>query len=99
MSTSTLTPPLRSHLIGFSGLPKFDSDDPLNESICLHSVPIKVFHEVSSIGENLVVWLERLLAEGKLKSPEVVGVEDGLEGVNRGLLKMRQQGGRVVVRI
>ena len=99
LTAAATTQPPRSHLIGFSGLPKLDPEDPSTSLVSAHSVPIKVFHEISSIGEELVLWLEKLLAQQKLKPPEVVGVEDGLEGVNRGLLKMRQQGGRVVVRI
>lgn len=94
-------PKKRSHLVGLTGLPKLDATQSPDSTaaVSLHSVPIKVFHEVPEVGLVLSVWLEQLLAKGKLKAPQAVGTEDGFEGVNRGLRTMREQGGRVVVRI
>lgn len=91
----------RSHLVGLTGLPKLDATQSSDSTapVSLHSVPIKVFHDVPEVGLVLSVWLEELLAKGKLKPPQAVGTEDGFEGVNRGLRTMREQGGRVVVRI
>ena len=95
----------RPHLVGLTGLPKLSSTDPATTAaapapaVSLHSVPIKIFHDVPEVGLLLSVWLEKLLEKGKLKPPQAVGTEDGFEGVNRGLRTMREQGGRVVVRI
>lgn len=107
-TTENAVPKKRSHLVGLTGLPKL-SPTPLSTdsttttaraaTVSLHSVPIKIFHEVPEIGLVLSVWLEKLMEKGKLKPPQAVGTEDGLEGVNRGLRTMREQGGRVVVRI
>jgi hypothetical protein len=100
-TTNNAGPKKRSHLVGLTGLPKLDATQSpdTTAAVSLHSVPIKVFHEVPEIGLVLSVWLEQLLEKGKLKPPQAVGTEDGFEGVNRGLRKMREQGGRVVVRI
>ncbi|KAF9876615.1 hypothetical protein CkaCkLH20_06023 [Colletotrichum karsti] len=84
------------HLIGLTGLPK----EQAPESVSYHTVPVKVFHEVPAIGEALVLWLERLLESGLVSPPEVLGVEQGFEGINRGLDRMRRgeiRGGRMVV--
>ncbi|KAK5051860.1 hypothetical protein LTR84_002663 [Exophiala bonariae] len=102
-STTTPSPKKRAHLVGLTGLPKLDSIAELSDSdatnVSLHSVPIKIFHDVPEVGLVLSVWLEQLLQNGKLKAPQAVGTEDGFEGVNRGLKTMREGGGRVVVRI
>ena len=103
-SPSTSTPAKKhAHLVGLTGLPKLDSNTGSPESaaaaVSLHSVPIKIFHDVPEVGLVLSVWLEQLLQNGKLKAPQAVGTEDGFEGVNRGLKTMREGGGRVVVRI
>jgi NADPH:quinone reductase-like Zn-dependent oxidoreductase len=85
----------RSHLIGLTGLPKTD----IPEGVALHSVPIKLFHEVPEVGEALSAWCERLLVKGLLVPPDVVGTVDGLEGINEGLDRMRKRevsGGRLV---
>ncbi|EAT81499.2 hypothetical protein SNOG_11000 [Parastagonospora nodorum SN15] len=85
----------KSHLVGLTGLPK--SDVP--EGVALHSVPIKLFHEVPEVGEALSAWCERLLVKGLLVPPDVVGTVDGLEGINAGLDRMRKReisGGRLV---
>lgn len=84
-----------SHLVGLTGLPKTD----IPEGVTLHSVPIKVFHEMPKVGEALSSWCERLLLKGLLVPPNVVGTVDGLEGINEGLERMRRReirGGRLV---
>ncbi|CAE7210971.1 hypothetical protein P3342_012124 [Pyrenophora teres f. teres] len=86
---------LRSHLVGMTGLPKTD----LPEGVVLHSVPIKLYHEVPEVGEELSAWCERLLVKGLLVPPDVVGVVKGLGGINAGLDRMRRReisGGRLV---
>ncbi|KAG7084807.1 alcohol dehydrogenase GroES-like domain-containing protein [Colletotrichum scovillei] len=88
--------PTVKHLIGLTGLPK----EQAPEAVAYHTVPIKVFHEVPAVGEALVTWLERLLESGLVSPPEVLGVEEGFEGINRGLDRMRKgeiRGGRMVV--
>ncbi|KAG8626516.1 hypothetical protein KVT40_005461 [Elsinoe batatas] len=85
-----------SHLTGLTGLPKHVT------GAYHHSVPVKLFHEVPEVGEVLVLWLERLLDEGLIVPPRILGVVDGLEGVNDGLDQMRKgeiSGGRLVARI
>lgn len=84
-----------SHLVGLTGLPKTGIPD----GVALHSVPIKLFHEVPEIGEALCAWCEKLLAKGALVPPDVVGVVDGLAGINGGLDRLRKReisGGRLV---
>lgn len=84
-----------SHLVGLTGLPK----ESLPEGLALHSVPIKLFHEVPEVGEALSAWCERLLLKGLLVPPDVVGTVDGLQGINGGLDRMRKReirGGRLV---
>jgi threonine dehydrogenase-like Zn-dependent dehydrogenase len=84
-----------SHLVGLTGLPK----ENVPKDVALHSVPIKLYHEVPQVGEALSAWCERLLVKGLLVPPEVVGTVDGLEGVNAGLDRMRRRevsGGRLV---
>jgi NADPH:quinone reductase-like Zn-dependent oxidoreductase len=93
--SGTAPNPAGSHLVGLTGLPKAD----IPEGVSLHSVPIKLFHEVPEVGEALSVWCERLLVKGLLVPPEVVGTVDGLEGINGGLDRMRRReisGGRLV---
>ncbi|KAF2677869.1 GroES-like protein [Lentithecium fluviatile CBS 122367] len=85
----------RSHLIGLAGLPKKD----IPEDVALHSVPIKLFHEVAEVGEALSVWAEKLLVKGLVVTPDVVGTVEGLEGINDGLNRLRKgeiSGGRLV---
>lgn len=89
---------LSSHLIGLTGLPKGSPPD----GALFHTVPIKLFHEVPEIGEALSAWLERLLESGLLSPPDIVGVEQGLESVNKGLDRMRRgeiSGGKLVVKV
>ncbi|GJC99473.1 alcohol dehydrogenase GroES-like domain-containing protein [Colletotrichum higginsianum] len=80
------TSPTLKHLIGLTGLPKEQAPD----SVAYHTVPIKVFHEVPAVGEALVTWLERLLESGLISPPELLGVEQGFDGINRGLDRMRR---------
>ncbi|PNP46344.1 hypothetical protein TGAMA5MH_02380 [Trichoderma gamsii] len=85
-----------SHLVGLTGLPK----ETAPEGIAYHTVPIKIFHSVPAVGEALVLWLERLLEQGLIKPPPIIGVESGFDGVNKGLDRMRSgeiSGGRLVV--
>ncbi|CAM1510765.1 Fc.00g082780.m01.CDS01 [Cosmosporella sp. VM-42] len=89
---------LRAHIVGLTGLPK----DPIPDLHFLHTVPIKLFHEVPQIGESLVFWLERLLEKGLVSAPEIMGIEDGFESVNQGLNRMRRgeiSGGKLIVRV
>lgn len=109
-TTTTTTPPpsppdtprrqrsQSAHLVGLTGLPKGQAP----EGVAYHTVPIKIFHEVPAVGEALVLWLERLLESGLVKPPEVLAAEQGFDGVNRGLDRMRKgeiSGGRMVVDI
>lgn len=85
----------RSHLVGLAGLPKVDMPD----GIVQHNVPIKLFHEISEVGEALSAWCERLLVTGLLLPPDVVGIVQGLGSINEGLDRMRRReisGGRLV---
>ncbi|KAL9480080.1 hypothetical protein ACSS6W_004866 [Trichoderma asperelloides] len=85
-----------SHLVGLTGLP----EETAPEGISYHTVPIKLFHSVPAVGEALVLWLERLLEQGLIKPPPIIGVESGFDGVNKGLDRMRSgeiSGGRLVV--
>ena len=74
----------QAHLVGLTGLPK----DRLR-GIKYHSVPIKVFHSIPSIGEQIMDWLERLLLENRLKPPDIVVASGGLEGINGALDQLR----------
>jgi threonine dehydrogenase-like Zn-dependent dehydrogenase len=89
---------LSSHLVGLTGLPK-QMPPP---GTVFHTVPIKLFHEIPTIGETLVTWLERLLHNGLISPPEVIDIEHGFDGVNNGLDRMRRgeiSGGKLVVRL
>ncbi|KAF2703622.1 GroES-like protein [Pleomassaria siparia CBS 279.74] len=84
-----------SHLVGLTGVPKTD----IPNGVALHSIPIKLFHEIPEVGEALSEWCERLLARGLLVPPDVVGTVEGLEGINDGLDRLRRReisGGRLV---
>lgn len=75
----------KSHLIGLSGLPK-----DLLPGVVHHTVPIKLHHEVPAIGEAMMIWLEKLLATGKIVPPEVEVMGGGLNAVNEALDRMRR---------
>ncbi|POS71321.1 oxidoreductase [Diaporthe helianthi] len=97
-ATPRTSPALSAHLIGLSGLPKQGSVG----GAVMHSVPIKLFHEVPAVGSALVTWLERLLAQGLISPPEIIDIEEGLENVNAGLDRMRNgdiRGGKLIVRL
>ena len=84
-----------AHLLGLTGLPK-----QRLPGITYHNVPIKIFHEVSPIGDALVTWLEELLVARSLELPEVEIAQGGLAGVNNALDKLRNgeiSGKRLVV--
>ena len=88
----------RAHLIGMTGLPKGDAP----EGIRYHAVPIKLFHEVKSVGRALSGWLGRLLEQKLVVPADIIDVEEGLENVNVGLHRMRRgeiSGGKLVVRV
>lgn len=90
--------PRSAHLIGLTGLPK---GGPA-EGAVMHSVPIKLFHEVPAVGHALVTWLERLLEQGLVSPTEIIDIEEGLESVNAGLDRMRRgdiSGGKLIVRL
>ncbi|KAI5923601.1 quinone oxidoreductase [Camillea tinctor] len=87
---------IRSHLVGLTGLPK----EPVDESLVYHTVPIKLYHEVPSVGEELSLWLERLLGGNFLVTPDIIAVDEGFHGINKGLDRMRRgeiSGGKAVV--
>lgn len=86
----------RAHLVGLTGLPK----EPAGEDVVYHTVPIKLYHEAPEVGEALSAWLERLLETGALVPPDIIAVEEGFEGINIGLDRMRRgeiSGGKAVV--
>ncbi|KAM3499527.1 hypothetical protein MY10362_007218 [Beauveria mimosiformis] len=100
------TPPIparterRAHLIGLAGLPKHDGDD--GKDLQMHSVPLKLFHEVPEVGRVLCEWMEVLLQSGKLRAPRILGNHIGLADVNGALDRMRNgeiRGGKLVVTV
>ena len=74
----------QAHLVGLTGLPK--SRLP---GVKYHSVPIKVFHSVPTIGESAMNWLEELLVAKALQPPEIAVADGGLEGINGALDQLR----------
>jgi D-arabinose 1-dehydrogenase-like Zn-dependent alcohol dehydrogenase len=85
----------RAHLVGLTGLPKQPT-----EGVVYHSVPIKAFHESPQVGEGLTIWLEKLLDQKLLATPEIEVAEGGLLGINDALDKLRDgtvNGPRIVV--
>ncbi|KAI5246179.1 GroES-like protein [Aureobasidium subglaciale] len=88
----------KSHLVGLTGVPKEKVD-----GIVAHSVPIKVFHEVPSIGLSMMNWLERALETEAIILPEVEqATPSGLDGINAALDRMRRgeiSGRRLVVSV
>lgn len=97
-ATPRTSPIPSAHLIGLTGLPK---QSP-SEGVMMHSVPIKLFHEVPAVGHALVTWLERLLEQGLVSPPEIIDIEEGLGNVNTGLDRMRRgeiSGGKLIVRL
>ncbi|QSZ28695.1 hypothetical protein DSL72_003195 [Monilinia vaccinii-corymbosi] len=85
----------RAHLVGLTGLPK----EP-TPGVLYHSVPIKTFHEAPKIGEELMVWLERLFEHNRIATPEIEVAHGGLQGINAALDRLRDgsvNGPRIVV--
>ena len=74
----------RGHLVGLTGLPKTRLP-----GIKYHSVPIKIFHSVPVVGEQVMEWLEKLLVKKILQPPDVAIADGGLEGINRSLDQLR----------
>lgn len=65
-----------------------------------HSVPIKTFHEAPELGEAMMLWLEKLLEERLLLTPDMETAEGGLLGINDALDRLRDgsvNGPRIVV--
>ena len=84
-------------MVGLTGLPKIKLP-----GIKYHSVPIKIFHSVESVGEKAMDWLEKLLVDEILVPPEIALADGGLEGINEALDKLRSgaiSGKRLVVPI
>ncbi|KAF9637277.1 putative zinc-binding dehydrogenase protein [Lasiodiplodia theobromae] len=75
----------QANLVGLASNPK-----GVEEGVRVHSVPIKLFHEVPEVGRATMEWLERLLEGGLLTPPEVVVEKGGLAGVNAALDRMRR---------
>lgn len=73
-----------SHLVGLTGLPKTTVPNVVH-----HNVPIKAFHSIPKIGEALMVWMEKLLLNSQLSTPQVVIADGGLLGVNQALDVLR----------
>jgi D-arabinose 1-dehydrogenase-like Zn-dependent alcohol dehydrogenase len=85
----------RAHLVGLTGLPKEET-----KGVVYHSVPIKAFHEAPRVGEGLMIWLETLLEQRLLTTPDIEVAEGGLEGINAALDRLRDgsvNGPRIVV--
>lgn len=85
----------RAHLVGLTGLPK----EPV-DGVVYHSVPIKAFHEAPQVGEELMIWLEKLLDQKLLATPEIEVADGGLAGINAALDRLRDgsvNGPRIVV--
>ena len=85
----------RSHLVGLTGVPKEST-----EGVVYHSVPIKCFHEAPEVGEGLMIWLEKLLEQKLMATPDIEVADGGLEGINAALDRLRDgsiNGPRIVV--
>ncbi|KAE8153099.1 chaperonin 10-like protein [Aspergillus avenaceus] len=84
-----------AHLLGLTGLPK-----ERKSSLTYHTVPIKLFHESSQVGEQIVCWLEALLQSDTLQLPEIIRTDGGLGSINASLDLLREgtaSGKRIVV--
>lgn len=85
----------RPHLVGLAALSK-----ERLPGVVYHSVPVKLFHEVPSIGSSLMAWLENALESNILELPRVEEAPGGLAGINKALNRMRKgeiSGKRLVV--
>ena len=88
---------ITSHLVGLTGIPKVTLS-----GVKYHKVPIKIFHAVGRVGEKTMDWLENLLREEIIISPEVDVADGGLSGINEALDRLRRghiSGKRLVVPI
>ena len=86
-----------SHLVALAALPKQQA-----HGVVYHPVPMKLFHEVPSVGRALMAWLELALEESAVVLPEVTYASGGLGGVNTALDLMREgiiSGRRIMVPI
>ncbi|PQE03591.1 oxidoreductase zinc-binding dehydrogenase family protein [Rutstroemia sp. NJR-2017a BVV2] len=86
---------LRAHVVGLTGVPKIPT-----AGIAYHSVPIKLFHEAPRVGDEMMLWLETLLAQKSIETPDIEVAEGGLGGINRALDRLRNgsvNGPRIVV--
>ncbi|CAG8955117.1 hypothetical protein HYFRA_00007132 [Hymenoscyphus fraxineus] len=85
----------KGHIVGLTGIPK-----QTGGQVGFHSVPIKLFHEVSTVGKGLMVWLEELLRQKVLLTPDIEVAPGGLKGINSALDRLRDgsvNGPRLVV--
>lgn len=85
----------QAHMVGLTGLPKESV-----AGVLYHSVPIKAFHEAPQVGEALMIWLEKLLEDRLLATPDIEVAGGGLEGINAALDRLRDgsvNGPRIVV--
>ena len=81
-----------------AGLPKVTAPD----HVLFHSTPLKLFHEVPSIGNALCRWLEELLKSDRIAPADIVDVQEGLQSVNSGLDRMRKgqiRGGKLIIKV
>ncbi|PQE06225.1 oxidoreductase zinc-binding dehydrogenase family protein [Rutstroemia sp. NJR-2017a BBW] len=86
---------LRAHVVGLTGVPKIPT-----AGIAYHAVPIKLFHEAPRVGDQMMLWLETLLAQKSIETPDIEVAEGGLRGINRALDRLRNgsvNGPRIVV--
>lgn len=85
----------RAHLVGLVGTPTTPT-----KGVVYHSVPIKSFHEAPQVGEGMMIWLEKLLEQNLISTPEIEVADGGLEGINAALDRLRDgsvNGPRIVV--
>jgi hypothetical protein len=86
-----------AHLVCLVGSPKEPSP-----GVRLHQVPIKLFHTNQDVGNMLSNWLTILLANERLKLPETIFEDGGLEAIGPALEKIKcgeLSGKRLVVRL
>lgn len=86
-----------AHLLALTGNPK----EVLNNVTC-HTLPIKAFHTIPSLGLQIVETVTELIEDQKLIIPDVTICQDGLAGVSSALNELRQGrigAGRIVLRM
>ena len=87
----------RTHLVGFSGLPKVQTP-----AVVYHKPPLKAFHELPEVGGAVTRWIEDLLSHNLLQLPEVTVIDGGLAAINDSLNMMRKNevsGKRLVINL